>query len=84
MFSDIISDSLASILDMVSPDYAYEEVYPRMVVINMIASMLLAQVVSDARGPDGEFFGNRTLQDLRRETLVMAIKLYDDKMSKKN
>jgi hypothetical protein len=81
MFADIVSDALNSITDSLTADYAYTDVYPRSVVIDMIASMLVARAVSDARGPDGKFMRNQTLTDIRRKARAKAIKIYDSKMN---
>lgn len=81
MFADIVSDALNSITDSLTADYAYADVYPRSVVIDMIASMLVARAVSDIRGPDGKFMGGQTLSDIRRKARAEAIKIYDSKMN---
>jgi hypothetical protein len=80
MFSDIARDSLSSLLASLKPDYAYPSVYPREVVINMIAGLLLTVAVSDAQAPDGSYFGGKTLDDLRQSANERAVKLYDEKM----
>jgi hypothetical protein len=72
MFSDVVFDSLFNILDNLKPDYAYKQVYPRDIVIGMIASMLLTQAISERRG--------QTLESIRRITMEEAIALYDEKM----
>jgi hypothetical protein len=86
MFSDAVFDSLNEILECLTPKYAHPDVYPREVVINMIAAMLLTVMVSTCRNPPGledkygEFSANRTLDDIRQNCLAQATKVYDEKV----
>jgi hypothetical protein len=78
MFSDIVSDSIYGILDALKHYGKNESVYPRNVVINMLTSMYLTAMVSDARGPDGSFFNGATQNDLYRKAHQRATKAYDE------
>jgi hypothetical protein len=82
MFSDVVYDSLETILDSLKPNYAYEGVYPRNVVINMLTSMRLAILVSDMGSPVGGLLGGLSMNDLYREAHANAVKDYDDRMKK--
>ena len=80
MFSDVVSYCLSSIIKRLRTDYAFQDVYPKEVVVNMIASMLLTIAVSDARDLDGTFFNSCQLEDLRNQTLKRANEIYEEKM----
>jgi hypothetical protein len=75
MFSDLVSDQLHALLK--SMHRAHPDIYPREVMVQLIASLLLARYVSDWREPDGTFFGGATLQELKTHSDAEAAVLYD-------
>jgi hypothetical protein len=84
MFCDDISDSLHRIISGLRPNRCYSGVYPKKEVINMIASMLLVQRVSDYRLPNGTFFNGMTLDDIRKLSFENATQIYNNRMGEED
>jgi len=51
MFSDECFNALNFLLDNISPDNSYTDVYDASAVVDMIASLLYLQLLSDQREP---------------------------------
>jgi hypothetical protein len=81
MFSDVISDKMHDIVNLIGYDYSYPDIYPPEEVINMLKWMIYVRMLSDLRLPDGTF-GNYTKDDLQRLALEEATKLYESKINK--
>lgn len=74
MFSDVISQAYAEILNNCKPDYARENIYPPVSVIKMLAHMNYVRLLSDARLPNGSL--TKPKKELFKDALVMAKKNY--------
>ena len=75
MFSDVLFDNLCAILKSIRRDYAYQSIYPRAEVINMLTSMLTLINFSDGTGPEEMTAARR--DELRAEARAQATAWYD-------
>jgi hypothetical protein len=64
MYSDNIHIAIEALLKVLKRDYAHQDIYPKTAIVEMLASMKMAQMCSDSRDITGKMFSPAISGDL--------------------